>query len=107
MGPRPPPPTPNPSPPPPPPSPGGGGGFTENPKGWGGVFQERGGGGRGGGRARGVYGEFGEGGGAGGAEAPFTAKTSPFFGENALWFTDKWWVQKSEDGEECRQFCVV
>ena len=30
-----------------------------------------------------MYGEFG-GGGAGGAEGPFTAKTSPFFGENAL-----------------------
>ena len=30
-----------------------------------------------------MYGEFG-GGGGGGAEAPFTAKTSPFFGENAL-----------------------
>ena len=29
-------------------------------------------------------GNLGGGGGGGGAEAPFTAKTSPFFGENAL-----------------------
>ena len=43
---------------------------------WGGVLP----GGVGGARVRGVYGEFG----GGGAEAPFTAKTSPFFGENAL-----------------------
>ena len=74
----PPPPPPTPRPRPPPLFPGGRGGFTENPRG-GGSFQERGGGGGGQGCARGIWG-----GGAGGAEAPFTAKTSPFCGENAL-----------------------
>ena len=69
------PPPPNPGPSPPPPLSPGGRGFTENPRG-GGVFQERGGEGQG--RVRGIWG------GEGGAEAPFTAKTSPFFGENAL-----------------------
>ena len=33
-----------------------------------------------------MYGEFGGGGGGGGAEAPFTVKMSPLFGENALFF---------------------
>ena len=65
-----------PRPRPPPPFLLGGGVFTENPRGGG--SSRRGGGAR----VRGVYGEF-EGGG-GGAEAPFTAKTSPFFGENAF-----------------------
>ena len=78
----PPPPTPAPSPPPPF-SLVGGGGFTENPRG-GGVLPGEG---RGGG-ARGVCGNFLGGGGGGrgrqGRRAPFTAKTSPFFGENAL-----------------------
>ena len=63
--------------PPPPLSPGGlFGGFTEKSQAGGrGVFQERGGGGLG------LYGEFG---GGGGAEAPFTVKMSPLFGEFAL-----------------------
>ena len=73
MGPR-PPPTPAPRPRPPPFSWGGGGAFTENP---GGGWSSRRGGGGGG-----VYGEFG--GGGRGAEAPFTVKMSPLFGENAL-----------------------
>ena len=57
-----------------------GGGFTENPRG-GGVLQGGGGGGEGGPGA--CTGNF-LGGGGGGAEAPFTAKTSPFFGENTF-----------------------
>ena len=64
-----------PSPPPPLFSWGGRGGYTENPTG-GGVFQKRGGGARG--CARGIWG------GGGGAEAPFTVKMSPLFGENAF-----------------------
>ena len=57
---------------------GGGGGFAENRRGGGGSSR------RGGGRratGRGVYGEFG--GGGGGAEAPFTVKMSPLFGEKS------------------------
>ena len=71
------------SPPPPPPaprprplSPGGGGDFAENPRGRGGL--PRGGGGPGV-----CTGNLG-GGGGGGAEAPFTVKMSPLFGENAF-----------------------
>ena len=68
----PPPPTPGPSPPPPL-SPGGQWGvFLKTPLR--GVFQERGGAQ---GCARGIWG-------GGGAEAPFTAKTSPLFGQKRL-----------------------
>ena len=75
MGPRPPPPQPPPPPPPGRPRPrppfllGGGGGFTENPGG--GVLSGEG---KGGGRGR------------RGRRAPFTAKTSPLFGENAFFW---------------------
>ena len=73
---------PDPHPPPPPtprPPPWGRGGFTENPGGGGGLAGEGGGG-----RARGVYGGIWGGGGQGAPRPHFTAKTSPFFGENAL-----------------------
>ena len=73
-----PPSTPGPSPPPPPPFLlGCGGGFAENPGG-GGSSRERGGG-DGQGCVQGIWG-----GGGGGAEAPFTVKMSPVFGENAF-----------------------
>ena len=86
MGSRRPPPHPRPLAPAPPPFLlGGGGGFTENPRGGGG--SSRGEGGGGGGRARGVYGEFG----GGGAEAPFTVKMSPVFGENAFFVKGRVW----------------
>ena len=78
--PRPPPPTPDPSPPPPFLL-GGGGGFTENAGGGG---SSRRGGGRGGGKGQGCVRGIWV---AGGAEAPFTAKTSPLFGENAFQWT--------------------
>ena len=64
------------SPPPPPPFSWGAVGVLLKIPGGGGVFQ-----GEGGGRARGVYREFW---GGGGAEAPFTVKMSPVFGENAF-----------------------
>ena len=77
MGPRPPPPGP-PTPghsPPPPHSPGGRWGVYWKCQGGGGFFQERGG----------VCTEiFGGGEGRRGRRAPFTAKTSSFFGENAF-----------------------
>ena len=80
-------PPPSPGPPTPPPLPpfllalGGGGGFTENARGGRGSSRREGGGGV----ARVCTGNLEKGrGGGGGAEAPFTAKTSPFFGENAL-----------------------
>ena len=70
-------PTPGPSPPPTL-SPGRRWGLLKIPGGGGVSRRERGGGGEGQGR---VWGTLG---GGGGAEAPFTAKTSPFFGENAF-----------------------
>ena len=70
-------PTPGPSPPPPPFLLWGGGGLLKIPGGGGGL---PGGGGGGPGVCTGNWG----GGGGGGAEAPFTVKMSPFFGENAF-----------------------
>ena len=49
-----------------------------------------------------MHGEFGGLGGGGGAEAPFTAKTSPLFGENALKMPGRS-PDKSEKSREDRE----